>query len=233
MELNRSTLNPFIDHCIKHEQYLGLGNPNANILFVGKEAGAPVGTQMWHGSAEAWKTTDYSKRFVPEDKVRDKRHTWQKYQRLYESITEQPESVSEITFVENVFTSELSNLPAKTTAEAKDNPEFKENLKKRKDAFWRHDFVQRFPIVVIAALDNQYIETYPGEVQKLFDVDYIECIKVGKTEKMWIHHANKNSKVFPKLVIHTRQLTNGASKELLESIAELVKAFAEAHAIKL
>lgn len=219
-----------IEDCINNKQYFGLGNPNAKILFVGKEAGMPTGSEFIHGSGESWRKNDYSKRFQAEGAVRHGRHTWQRYQKLYELIIGklqiQDESLMakmhEITFVENVFATELSNLPAPTTKEAKKNPDFIQNLKKRKEEFWRSEFISRFPIIIITALDNKYIETYQGEVCELFDVKFCESESAAK---IWVHYATNENKVFPKLLIHTRQLTNGASNSLLEKIADIVKDF--------
>ena len=104
-----------IDENINDEQYIGLGNPNAKILFVGKEAGLEIGTKLIDGSAKSWKEhNDYSIRYFPvEEKLKNGNHTWQKYQKLYELIiNESSKENYEITFVENIFTTELSNLPA-------------------------------------------------------------------------------------------------------------------------
>ncbi len=128
-----------IENSIEHNQYVGLGNPNAKILFVGKEAGIPIGTTITHGSANSWKekNIDYSMSFVPpESNVKNHRHTWQKYQKLYNQIIDKLQIIEsskkdyKITFVENTFTTELSNLVAPTTNEAKQLDGFKTELKK-------------------------------------------------------------------------------------------------------
>ncbi|AUC84807.1 hypothetical protein CW731_05650 [Polaribacter sp. ALD11] len=228
-----------IENSIKKNQYVGLGNPNAKILFIGKEAGVPIGTTITHGSANSWKekTNDYSKRFVPVEKnVRNHNHTWQKYEKVYNQIIAKLEKTKpkkedyEITFVENVFTTELSNLVAPTTNEAKQLDGFKFELKKRKEHFWKSEFIQKFPIVLITATDNNYIETYEGEVCELFNVEYDKKIDCAKSDKMWIHYSKSKN---PKLVIHTRQLTNGASKELLDQISEVIADFINENSIKI
>lgn len=242
-----NNFNTLIDICIEQNQYLGLGNPNAKILFVGKEAGSPTDSDITHGSGLSWKENknDYSRRFTPdeknENKLRNKNHTWQKYQRLYESILDRlnikEESIKkdyEISFVENVFTTELSNLPALKTSEAKKLKDFKPNLENRKTVFWKSDFIKQFPIIIIAASDNKYIETYNGEVCELFDVEFSETLLIGNSGKIWVHYAEEGkNNIFPKLVIHTRQLTNGASNNLLAKIADFVKDFVEKYDIKI
>src|SRR6056297_3684546 len=82
-----------LDNCIQNNQYVGLGNPNAKILFVGKEAGANVDTELYLGMGQSWKNKelDYSTRYIPckklkNENLRNGNHTWQKYQKLFELI---------------------------------------------------------------------------------------------------------------------------------------------------
>ncbi len=234
-----------IEDCKQNKQYVGLGNPNAKILFIGKETGVDIGTQLYHGMGESWleKKFDYSSRFRPtEAQLCDGKHTWQKYQKLFELIiSEQLDNNNikakdedyEITFVENVFTSELSNLAAPNTRDAKKNKEFSSALKERKESFWKNEFIKQFPIVFIFASDNKYIETYQGEVCELFDVKFYEQ-RTAKQDKYWIHYAEEGMhQVYPKLLIHTRQLTNGASNDLINDLAEVAKQFIKEHSINI
>ncbi len=221
-----------VNECKKSNQYVGLGNPNAKILFIGKEPAMEVGTENTHGSAESWEDNkvNYSSRFTDE-KLNNHGCTWQKYQKLYNQIIENlnldkkylPQKEYEITFVENIFTTELSNLPAPTTKQAKEIECFNEKLDKRKNIYFKSSFIKQFPITVITASDNKYIETYSGEVCKIFEVDYDEKIEVGNTNKMWIHYSKNREN--PRLLIHTRQLTNGASDALIERIAKIISDF--------
>ena len=232
-----------ISFCTEHDQYIGLGNPNSRILFVGKEAGEPVDSINIPGDGKSWKENaiDFAKKYVPQKETHRKgNHTWQKYQKLYRLILAELNTVEteledkEITFVENVFTTELSNLPAPRTKEAKKLKDFDANLKNRKNLFWKNEFIKQFPIIIIAASDKKYIETYSGEVCELFDVEFFEVKAFGKSGKMWIHYSVKEkNNVYPKLVIHTRQLTNGASDNLLHEIARTVKKFIEQHNIEI
>lgn len=235
---HKKEFKTLIKESIENNQYVGLGNPNAKILFVGKEAGLEIGTELTHGSAKYWQQgNDYSNSFYPkEEKLRNYNHTWQKYQKLYELIANCNDSQKkeyEITFVENVFTTELSNLPAPKTNEAKNINGFKENLKYRKDTFWKSDFIKNFQIIIITASDNQYIETYEGEVCKLFGVKFQQQLICEKGGKIWVHYSDEKSEILPKLVIHTRQLTNGASTDLLHKISEIVSEFIEKHYIEI
>lgn len=229
---------------INENQYIGLGNPNAKILFIGKEAGTEIQTKIYHGSVKSWKEKEfnYFKKYIPkEKKLRNLNHTWQRYQKLYDCILSSLDKKRdfdkndkyEINFVENVFTTELSNLHAPNTMDAKKQKNFNQELKTRKKVFFQSEFIKQFPIIVIFASDNQYIETYRGEVCKLFGVKFYEELSCGKRDKIWVHYSEKEDETYPKLVIHTRQLTNGASIDLLKKIAEIVAGFIKKYSIEI
>lgn len=236
--------NELIKICIEKNQYIGLGNPNANILFIGKEANInennPIDIKTYLRNAIGWDSNNcnYMKQFYPEKKeLRNNNHTWQKFQKLHDLIMDisSPQKYL-INFVENVFTTELSDNPSHDTYSAKMNESFKEKLKERKKIFFNTPFIRRFPIVLITALDSNYIsnqgENEDREIDNIFEVTYdklVECSK-GKDE-FWIHR-NINDKK-PKIVIHTRQLTNGASNELIELISKEIRDFALTNSIKL
>jgi hypothetical protein len=222
-------------HTLPDNAYVGLGNPNAKILFIGKEAGSEIGSETNHGNSISWKKKelDYSKRYVPkESNIRNLNHTWQRYQKLHDKIFSglsmdaglKKNDKYEITFIENIFTTELSNLPAKNTNQAKRQTNFSIELEKRKQSFFRSKFIQQFPITVIFATDNKYIETYPGEVCALFKVRFsVKHNYIGK-DSIWIHYSSDPENT-PKLLIHTRQLTNSISKELTDNLAAIIMNF--------
>lgn len=224
-------------------EYIGLGNPNSKILFIGKEAGTEIGTEIFHGNAKSWKVKefDYSKRYIPsEPNLRNLNHTWQRYQKLYDKIISklnridenQKKDKYEITFLENIFTTEFSNMPAKTTNTAKKQINFSTELEKRKQIFFRTNFIEQFHIIVIFATDNNYIETYPGEVSELFKVKFDYQYDYPGRDKIWIH-SEINPENNPKLLVHTRQLTNSISKDLLDSISEIITNFIKTNSIHL
>ncbi|MFA7445333.1 MAG: hypothetical protein WCY89_05250 [Flavobacteriaceae bacterium] len=218
------------------KEYVGLGNPNSNILFIGKEAGAPADDYMFHGSVLSWKSgNNYGIRYEPsESKIKNLNHTWQKYQKLYNILfkdsvnLKEQQSKYEITFVEDIFTTELSNLPSPKTSEAKKNSNFKPKLERRRKSFFNSEFIQEFQIVIIFALDNQYIESYNGEVTELFTVSCTEPpIILDQGVKIWVNRGVTLSGK-PKIVIHTRQLATRSAlniDSLLEKISELVNDF--------
>lgn len=225
---------------IPQNQYIGLGNSNAKILFIGKEAGAEIETEMFHGNSKSWKEKEfnYSEKYVPKEaKFRNLNHTWQRYQKLYDCILStlniefDKEDKYEINFVENIFTTEFSNLHAPNTKDAKKQENFSKELKLRKDVFFKSKFIEQFPIVVIFASDNKYIETYSGEVCELFNVKFDKLHNENAKDKIWIHSETQNDKN-PKLIIHTRQLTNRITAELIPNICNLIVEFMKENSIK-
>lgn len=223
-----------------HSQYIGTGNPNSKILFVGKEAGIKSTETSIPGSATSWNAEVNSylyTRYTPPKSIPEHRngnHTWQKYQKLFERISNQinienskPKDLYEITFIEYIFTTELSNLHANSSKLALKNADFNSNLAERKKIFWKSNFIQNFDIVVIFASDRRYIEKWKGEVQSLFDVVYDDEIQIksekGSVQKIWVHYSNPNDNRHPpKLVLHTRQLTNGCLNILIDKVADLI-----------
>lgn len=222
------------------DDYIGLGNPNAKILFIGKEAGTKIGTKIFHGSVKSWKEkNNYHERYPAENNLRNLNHTWQRNQILYDSILNnlnqkdklEKKDKYEISFVENVFTTELSNLPAPSTNDAKKQESFNDELIKRKQEFFNTSFIKQFQIIIIFASDKKYIETYSGEVCELFEVKFEKLQNQNAKDKIWIHTNLPNN--CPKLVIHTRQLTNRITSELIPNISEIVAEFIKENNIKI
>lgn len=237
-------INNYLEELLQElpeKEYIGLGNPNAKILFIGKEAGADSEVEMFHGNVKSWKEKefDYSKKYIPEEtKIKNLNHTWQRYQKLYECILAElniqfhKSDKYEISFVEKVFTTELSSLHAPNTIVAKKHTNFKRELEARKKNFFESKFIQQFQIIVIFASDKKYIETFSGEVCKLFNVKRKGVLDPDSKDKIWVHTEKEYSEV-PKLLFHTRQLTNSIGKELIPSICNLVVEFIKDNSIRL
>lgn len=223
-------------------QYIGTGNPYSKILFVGKEAGIDKNEENIPGSVNSWKENAkrlYT-RYTPTKKEhRSKAHTWQKYQRVFDYVAKQiglegheKKEEAEITFIEYVFTTELSDLHAPKSSQAKRHPLFKERLAIRKKNFWRSEFIDAFDIIVIFSADKQYLEKRKGEVQELFKAEFKEKLSFGKNanQNLWLHYS-KDSRTPPRMVIHTRQLVNGCPDELLVKVAGLITEHVRKHGV--
>lgn len=243
---NNKNFTNLVEKCLEKQQFVGLGEPNAKILFIGKEAGFDANIKErkddYNINASIWRDGNliYSKPYQPEEKnIKNGNHTWQKYQKLYNMIAKNNSEINPdyyIDFVANVFTTELSNIPYPKTNDAKKDINFKKELKERKEEFWKTDFIREFPIVIITALDKNYISNHgegeEREIDAIFKVAFEKEISCSNSnDKFWIHYSTIENK--PKLVIHTRQLTNGASVELLELIAKEVKEFISENSINM
>mgnify|MGYP006074824861 FL=1 len=238
--------NIYLENLLKtidENQCIGLGNPNSKILFIGKEAGVKIESEVFHGNAKSWKEKEfnYSEKYVPKKgKLRNLNHTWQRYQKLYDCILSkldlnigiEKQDKYEISFVKNVFTTELSNLHAPNTKDAKKQEKFSQELKLRKETFFKSEFIQQFPIIIIFASDNKYIETYQGEVCELFNVKFNNLQLETAKDKIWIHTERENGEN-PKLLIHTRQLTNSITSELIPNICNLIVEFIKSNSIEI
>jgi len=222
------------------ENYIGLGNPNSKILIIGKEAAfdpsveSKLGeyhsnTSNWYASVDNDIPSIFSKAYMPKDSaLLNHNHTWQKYQLIHDNIFPElkPKEKYYINFVENIFTTEMSNLPSPKTADAQKNERFKESLANRKKTFFNSDFIKnQFQVVLIAGMGyiNNYGEGESREIDNIFGVSFVSPEQIVKTtngtQKFWIHRNEE------KLVIQTRQFSNGVSNALILRIAETIKIF--------
>ena len=187
----------------KENFYIGLGNPNAKMLFIGKEAGISdqddLDKEMHLSNANIWKSGNI-KLMIPfstkdNKKLRNGNHTWQKYQKLHDQILNVPSPDDYyINFVKNVFTTELNCQTSPTTVEAKKNELFKVKLAERKNNFFKTSFIRNFPIVVITALDRNYIsnkgDNESREIDTIFEVKFQELVSCKESkDKFWIHYS--------------------------------------------
>lgn len=211
-------------------QYIGLGNPNADICFVGKEATGILklqdntllgGTQYWHASLPLF--FDRNRADNPSDPIWKEGHTWNKYQKLHDAIfpelAAKPETMN---FEQRVFVTEMSAIPAKKTAEGKSSVDFDEQLALRKRSFFAHPYFKEFKVVVLACSD--YIVNYGDrrEIENLFCVEYDTnggTHEIGPQNSFWVHHNTAGDR----LVIHTRQLSGAVSDKLLEEMGRVIR----------
>jgi len=209
---------------------IGLGNPNSKILFVGKEAGINIDynedleqvkerLKELDGSALKWKSNEFDYSYNPKE-LKELSDTWQNYQQLFANIYEEEKKSQYATFLKKVFTTEMSNLPSKTTDKARRNPFFKEELIKRKSIFLKTDFIQSFPVVVLACSDYIVNNDKSREIDNIFGVKYSgDCKEYSKGNSFFIHYNDERTK----LVIHTRQLSANVNNDLLLDIGKLIQ----------
>lgn len=228
----------FIDDCKKARQICGAGNPNANILLIGQEHYAPkpiINEEDWE------KYLDDNYRYCESRTswvVDNKSKTWYYYQKLVEnSIGYESKRSKTKDFEEFAFTTELNNeVKPSSRIEGEDKNQRREKreqlhkrIAQRLELFKRSDFIQSFPVIVLAC--GPYIvnrkEKGVLQINDTFNVVFDqesneEGIPIGwhKKGRMWFatHH---NPKDCTKLVIHTCQFSR-VDKELLTEMAVII-----------
>jgi hypothetical protein len=219
-----------VSQCVQSKSLIGSGNPNAKILFVGKEGSNQEDgkDQNIKNNLEFWKeqikkneapTFNYSIKDFTEG------HTWSKYQKLHDYIFENTQKHSQI-FENNVFTTEMSEAPFKQTSEAQKKEGFAESLKNRKQTFFTSDFIKNFNVVVLAC--SNYIQNVGKdgvwEINSIFGVkwEYKHIVQYNGNEYRFDTHFNEDKS---KLVIHCYQLSGAIPDKYLQSIAAVIREF--------
>lgn len=227
--------NQLLDNIEAHE-YVGLGNPNSNILFVGKEAAIDLEInddfqnikeklKTIHGSKIKWKSNNFDYSHNPAE-LKTLSDTWKNYQELYNNIFIEKKHNTSATFLKEVFTTEMSNLPSKTTDKAKKNPFFKSELQQRKANFFTTEFIQSFPVIVLSCSNYIVNNDKNREIDHIFKVQFNGEFKEYSKGNWFYNHYNGDR---TKMVIHTRQLSSNVNNELLFDIGWKIRE----HLIKL
>ena len=210
------------------DQYIGYGNPAAEICFVGKEATGMLPLQCGLGSTNYWLTSlplffDRNKSDDPNSPIWKEGHTWNKYQKLHDAIFPEHKAMpGAMNFEQRVFVTEMSAMPATTTAAGKNADGFEEQLAHRKLSFFAHPYFKEFKVIVLACSD--YIVNFGDrrEIDTLFDVTFdIDggAHEVGPQNSFWVHHSPDGKR----LVIHTRQLSGAVSDRLIEEMGNVIR----------
>lgn len=145
--------------------------------------------------------------------------TYTKYEKLYEQLFLQGEKLKKINFQKEFFITELSDYPTKESYNDKEIEAFRQQSIEERKSLFALPFFKDFPIVIVAAGD--YPIKYKFDMQQTFDVQWEgKTIQVGK---YWYNlHFSKDNK---RILIHTRQLSNSFSGELIAAIASEAKKF--------
>ncbi len=210
------------------DQYIGYGNPTAEVCFVGKEATGALYLDCDLGGSNYWNVSlpmffDRNKNDNPNDPIWKEGHTWNKYQKLHDAIYPEHASRSDtMNFEQRIFLTEMSAMTAKTTNEGKSAAGFEEQLAYRKQNFFAHPYFKTFKVIVLACSD--YIVNYGDrrEIDTLFDVTFdIDggAHEIGPQNRFWTHHDATGRR----LVIHTRQLSGAVSDLFLEEMGRVIR----------
>ncbi|MCT4697539.1 hypothetical protein [Tenacibaculum haliotis] len=222
----------FVNNGITEKYFVGTGNPNSKILFVGKESAITKddtnGRNLYKQNAKQWKnhidngTCEVLSYPVNEDhQFRKERswgkNTWSKYQKL-KDIIYKSETRNHIDFLEKVFTTEINDAPEKTTSQAD-----KSRLNERKKLFKESLFIQDFPVIVLACSDYIKNSDENREIDNVFEVTFdnhhLNKYSFSKGNWFFTHHNEDKSK----LVIHTRQLSSDVNNKMLKEMGEIIR----------
>lgn len=248
-----------IDYCQKENLYLGVGNPNSNILIIGKENTVDLNkTEISDKNLNSWDDIIGNNRQISdikflednslypwkgqncwlgkhdENKNKD-RHgtapTWYYYQMLIDLILNKSlkQDTDSIDFHEYLFQSELSQINAKMShLVTKENESSRiESIMERQKLFTL-PFFDRFSIIIVAC--GHYQRDYKYDIENIFKVKWQEpTIDISRGNWFNIHYSITET---PKLVVHTRQFSNGISKDLIHRIAEKCIEFCDQYNIK-
>jgi hypothetical protein len=226
----------FLNECKKNNQICGAGNPYAQILLVGQEHRAKERIN----SVEAWK--EYLRnnyRYCEKDnpwiitdensdlwrKYQNSTPTWSCYQRLIEkALGERKKRVlqGDKDFEFDAFTTELNN-EAKPSSRVKGKNErekLRERIEARLKVFKHSDYIKSFPVIVLAC--GGYIRNNDKvrEIDDTFHVTFSKRYDYSTGNWFCTHYDDTNPK---RLVIHTRQLSNGVSYEMIDKMASVIR----------
>ena len=144
--------------------------------------------------------------------------TYTKYEKLYEQLFLQGEKLKKINFQKEFFITELSDYPTKESYNDKEIEALRQQSIEERKPLFALPFFKDFPIVIVAAGD--YPSRYQIDLEKTFDVVYKGEIEVRK-DRYFLHFSKDNKRI----LIHTRQLSNSVSDELIAAIASEAKKF--------
>ena len=144
--------------------------------------------------------------------------TYTKYEKLYEQLFLQGEKLKKINFQKEFFITELSDYPTKESYNDKEIEALRQQSIEERKPLFALPFFKDFPIVIVAAGD--YPSRYQIDLEQTFDVVYKGEIEVRK-DRYFLHFSKDNKRI----LIHTRQLSNSVSDELIAAIASEAKKF--------
>ena len=219
--------------------YVGLGNPNADILIIGKEPNITKAESLaeYNENAHHWKNkTDKQEAEKLEYPVTLDhelykswgKNTWSKYQALMDRVRVNKAPGYYVDFLKDVFTTEMNDSPSKNTSTAE-----KSGITNQKQLFKDSAFIQGFKVVILACSNYIKNDKENREIDDIFGVKY-DGDETGRyyyssTNWFYTHHNASGDK----LVIHTRQLSTNVRNELLNDMAMVVREHLKKQNIKL
>lgn len=243
MDRERS-FDEFLEECKKNQQICGAGNPYAQILLVGQEHRAESKISNYNDwqnyLEENYRYCEIDNPWIITDdksdswrKFQNSTPTWRCYQRLIEKAL--PNRHKRMLHGDNdfefdAFTTELNN-EAKPSSKVKGKDE-RENLRERIDArlkvFKDSDFIKRFPVIILACGGYIRNDDKVREIDNIFHVTFSKRYDYSKGNWFCTHYDDTNPK---RLVIHTRQLSNGVSYKMIDCMAKVIRGHLQEHGL--
>lgn len=221
----------FLEKCKKNSQICGAGNPYAQILIVGQEhrSDKPIESEKeWQGYLENnYRYCEIDNPWIIKDensdlwrKYQNSTPTWSSYQHLIEKVLLNRKKrvlQGDKDFEFDAFTTELNN-EAKPSSRVKGKEERKklrERIEARLNILKNSDYIKSFPVIVLACGDYIRNNKKVREIDNTFRVTFSERFNFSKGNWFCTHYDDTDPK---RLVIHTRQLSNGVSYEMIDKM---------------
>lgn len=214
---DKTSPNPF---------YIGFGNPNSKVLFIGKEKGFEstkeeqlllesiknpdewffnISNTIEPSSTKFYKesTIDYNNVFLPYEGPMKGQHTWNSYSSILSRIMNK--SYSKNQFLSESFITEVNPAPSKTS-------QISRFTDQRRLDFLNHEFYTNFPIIVLGCAN--YLSK--KNIEHTFNVRFV-CSKSEPRKKLEIYQNTST------ILLNTRQLSMDVSREYLDKVAAMTK----------
>ncbi len=220
----------FVEVCSNENQWIGQGNPLADILIIGREPAIQAAdnddlTEIKKNISWNQNGLETGKYHIIQVKRTDCKggHTWLKYQKLTDYVYNDGEIKNNefLNFEYKVFTSEANNTVSIRTYNAKNALEKRKKMFKKSEC----DFIRSFPVTILACGDYYTNNDKVREIDSIFDVKFdsdgeiVVYSQKGKPYKFWVHHNSDRTRI----LIHTRQLSTDIPDIYLNAIAEEIK----------
>lgn len=228
----------FIEECKKNNQICGAGNPNAHILLVGQEHYAKKridNDKQWKEYLEenyGYCSVDNNPWIKIDENDNRWRYyqnpskTWYYYQQLINNalpkrINRSGRAVRDFEF--DAFTTELNNeaKPSSIVNGKEEREKLRGRVEARLKVFEHSDFIKSFPVIILACGGYLRNNDKIREIDDTFHVTFSERFDFSKGNWFCTHYDDTNPN---RLVIHTRQLSNGVSGDMIDEMAKVVYA---------
>lgn len=226
----------FLEECKKNNQICGAGNPYAQILLVGQEHRAEtpiINYKDWQNYLEEnYQYCEKDNPWIIKDensdlwrKYQNSTPTWSRYQHLIDEVFPERHKRAlhgEKDFEFDAFTTELNN-EAKPSSRVEGKAE-RRKLRDRIDArlkiFEKSDFIKSFPIIILACGGYIRNDEKVREIDNTFHVTFSKRFDFSTGNWFCTHYDDTNQN---RLVIHTRQLSNGVSNKMINCMAKIIR----------